>query len=48
MEAKSGRPRVPEAHDLDLPGGRQAVQVNHHRRPDCANFGVPARRQTLT
>ena len=43
MEAKPRRPRVPEAHDLDLPGGRLTVQVNHCRRPDCANFGVPAR-----
>ena len=43
MEAKPERPRVPEAHVLDLPGGRLAVQVNHCRRPDCANFGVPAR-----
>ena len=37
------RPRVPESVDLALFGFRQTVQVNHCRRPSCANFGVPAR-----
>ena len=43
MEPKAIRPRVPEACELDLPGGAQSFQVNHCRQPDCANFGVPAR-----
>ena len=43
MKPKTIRPRVPEACELDLPGGGRPLQVNHCRRPDCANFGVPAR-----
>ena len=43
MEPEAIRPRVPEAWELDLPGGAQSLQVNHCRQPDCANFGVPAR-----
>lgn len=41
MKPKTIRPRVPEACELDLPGGAQPLQVNHCRQPDCANFGVP-------
>ena len=39
----TSKPRVPHPADLDLPGSRRTIEVNHCKMPDCSNFGVPAR-----
>ena len=40
---EKSQPRVPLPATIDLPGSQTAIQVNHCKMPDCANFGVPAR-----